>query len=657
MSEISASILWRVIGLSVILFSILPIAGWVGAPDSGPIWRLNMSAWFIGCFVVAVVGFLAGRLGGRVRLEAPRIPDPVYKLAPSVLAVVLAGLSALAMQDAFAGNPHLIDEMAQLFQGKVFASGRLAAPVPSPPDFFLITQTFVVNDSWVSQYPPGQALLFALGFNLHAAWLVNPLLGGVGVLLVFSTASGLYDRNTGLVAALLWAGSSWVLFMSATYMNHVGATTFALAAWALIWSPKDLKRWHLVGAGFFLAATAATRPLDAVAASLPIGVWLLTRRRMTAIGWVAVGTVPVMAAWGFMNWKLFGNPATIGYSALHGSELSLGFHTDPWGREYTPLVALSNMAVAVRRLSIHLFEWPIPALLPVAAWGLLASKKRQGDLVLALGVMAGPALYFFYWHSGFYPGPRFYYISAPFLVLATARAWTWAWGHLGGSKRFGLRWDVSLTAMAVVVLLWGWVSLSPGRWDFYKSQLVSLKLHPERQLEEQGVSKALVLVPESWGSRIIISLWGLGASPPLVERAYNRIDACDLHTFVQQARQSGIVGPVLSDSLRDFLAASDLQANALRDWPDPSLRLRQRATMPESCRIELERDLQGFTVYGHLGWRNRVGLDSGLVFARDLYERNTELLALYDGWQVWRYAPPRDDPGGTPVLTLIRDQS
>lgn len=657
MSEIFGSILWRVIGLAVILFSILPIAGWVGAPDSGPIWRPNMSAWLIGCFVVAVVGLLAGRLCGEVRAEAPRIPDSVYKWAPPLLAVVLAGLSALAMQDAFAGNPHLIDEMAQLFQGRVFASGRLAAPVPSPPDFFLITQTFVVNDGWVSQYPPGQALLFALGFNLHAEWLVNPLLGGVGVLLVFSIASGLYDRTTGLVAALLWAGSSWVLFMSATYMNHVGATTFALAAWAFIWSPKELKRWHLVGAGFFLAAAAATRPLDAVAASLPICVWLLTRRRMTAIGWVAVGTVPVMAAWGFMNWKLFGNPATMGYSALYGSELSLGFHTDPWGREYTPLVALSNMAVAVRRLSIHLFEWPIPALLPVAAWGLLASKKRQGDLVLALGVMAGPALYFFYWHSGFYPGPRFYYISAPFLVMATARAWAWAWGHWGGSRRFGLRWDVSLTAMAAVVLLWGWVSLSPGRWDFYESQLVTLKLHPERQLKEQSVSQALVLVPESWGSRIVTSLWGLGASPPLVERAYNRIDACDLHTFVQRARQSGIVGQALSDSLRELLAASDLQAKPLMDWPDPSLRLRQRATIPESCKIEMERDLQGFTLYGHLGWRNRIGLDSGLVFARDLYERNTELLARYEGWQVWRYAPPPDDPEGTPVLTLIRDRS
>ena len=146
MSEAFALILWRVIGLAVILFSILPIAGWVGAPDSGPIWRPNMSAWFIGCFVVAVVGLLAGRLCGKVQLEAPRIPDPVYKLAPPLLAVVLAGLSALAMQDAFAGNPHLIDEMAQLFQGRVFASGRLAAPVPSPPDFFLITQTFVVND-------------------------------------------------------------------------------------------------------------------------------------------------------------------------------------------------------------------------------------------------------------------------------------------------------------------------------------------------------------------------------------------------------------------------------------------------------------------------------------------------------------------------------
>jgi hypothetical protein len=482
---------------------------------------------------------------------------------------------------------------------------------------------------------------------------VNPVLGGVGVVLVFLLARGLYGVRTALAAAFLWAASAWVLFMSATYMNHVGATTCALAAWALLWAPRRPRTWHWLGAGFFLAACAATRPLDGVAAAIPVALWLvLRRRRVVAAGWLALGGLPVAFAWGYLNYRLYGSPLTLGYTAVYGPEHGLGFHVDPWGLRYTPLVALGNAAAAVRRLNIYLFEWPIPALLPLVLWGLLGRQRRRADLLVALGIVAGPLLYALYWHSGFYPGPRFYYIAAPWLVIATARAWRQAWLWSRRRPRSPVRWDVALAVAACAVLVWGWVAILPARWDVYRTGLTSLKLHPERDIRAAGVTQALVLLPESWGSRVVVRLWGLGASPGLAERAYRRLDTCELHQFAVRARRAGLSPAAVHDSLERRLEEQRQAAPLVPGWPDWTLRLQPRDTLPGECHIEMDRDFAGFTIYGNHAWRNATGLDGGIVFARDLFERNDELLARYPGWEVWRFAPV-DGGSAPPVLRRL----
>ena len=646
--------LWLTIGAALIALPVLPIARWVGAPDTGPVWQPHVGTWIQGAVLVVVGGVLAGRLGTRLpRIRPLRWSLPAWGL-PAALGVGLTALAAFAMRDAFAGNPHLIDEFAQLFQARVFAAGLLAAPIPDSPEFFLVAQTFVVEGGWISQYPPGQATLLALGFVVGAPWLVNPLLGGLGVLLVYRIGLGMYGPKTARIAALLWAASAWVLFMSATYMNHVGATTFALAAWALVLGTRRVTPWHAAGAGLFLAAVAATRPLDAVIAAVPLGVWLLRRKRLPLGLWMAVGAVPVALLWGFVNWRTFGNPFALGYTELYGPEHGLGFHVDPWGRTFTPLVALSNLAVAVRRLHIHLFEWPVPALLPVAIWALLARRHGPSSLVLAAGVLAAPFFYSFYWHSGFYPGPRFYYIAAPFLVLATARAWRWAWTRAARLPRAPVRWDVALASAAVIAFTLGTITLLPSRWAAYKTQLASLKRHPERALANAGVEQALVLVPESWASRIITNLWALGAPPGLVERAFRSVDACDLHLLGVEARQTSLDQERLVERLEQALRETGAPVHPVAGWPDPALRMRSWDTIPGACQAEMRRDLEGIALYGNLVWRNPVRLDSGIIYARDLFERNEVLLARYDGWPVWRYAPPAGEPNAAPVLTLVR---
>ncbi|MEJ2238558.1 MAG: hypothetical protein P8X82_09700 [Gemmatimonadales bacterium] len=646
-----ARILWITIGAALVVLPAMPIARWVGAPDLGPPWSDNMAAWILGLVVVVTFSLVVGRLSSQFSL--PKIEFDGWR-SPGwvmVLAAALAALSAYASLDAFAANPHLIDEVAQLFLGRVFASGRLAAPPPQPPEFFLIAQTLVTEAGWTSQYPPGQALLLSMGLLLKAEWLVNPILGGVSTILVFAIAKGLYGRSTALAAAFFWAISSWVLFMSATYMNHVGATFLALGAWALIWAPRATRRWHALGAGLLLAATAATRPLDGVAAGIPILAWLMMKRRWSTAPWLVAGAAPVALLWCYFNWRLYGSPTTMGYTALYGAELGLGFHTDPWGRPYTILTAISNLAVAIRRLHIYFYEWPIPALLPLAVWGVVGRQWSWKDIVVAVGIVVPPLMYLFYWHSGFYPGPRFYYLAAPFIVIGTARGWRAVFRWTRSRSLRHLRPEVALVTAASVVLVWGWLWLLPQRWEAYRNQLPSMKLHPERELERQ-TQRALVIVPESWGSRIITSLWGLGSPPGLVERAYSRVDACDLHRLTLTARDSALTPAQVTQRLRILMQSRGPELETRADWPDPGLRLRPGPIAPE-CVLEMRRDLEGFTLYANLEWRNSIGLKEGIVFARDLFERNDDLFEQYPGWPVWRYAPPSGEPDAMPVLTRV----
>jgi hypothetical protein len=558
------------------------------------------------------------------------------------------------MRSIFASNPHLVDEIAQLFHARVIANRALAAPAPVAPEAFLFLHTWVTDAGWISQYPPGHTVLLATGMLVNAEWLVNPVLAGVAVFLVYFVARGLYGRRTARVAAVLWACSTWVLFTSASYVNHVGAVTFALAAWAFVWGPRRPRVFHLIGAGLAIGCVVASRPLDGIAATIPILVWI-ARGRWRTVPWFIVGGLPVAVALGYVNWRLHGSPLTLGYSVLYGERHALGFHQDPWGVPFTPAIALSNVAVAIRRLHIYLFEWPIPALLPMAVWAALGRHRREGDLVVALGLVTLPVMYFFYWHSGFFHGPRLYYGIAPWLVIATARSWCWMWALAGCWSGRVIKWRPALATAAVTVLVWGWATLVPSRAEQYRSETPTLKLHPERMLKDLGVEQALVLVTTSWGSRIVADFWGLGIKPGLTERAYQWLDACDLDRLRRRARVEGMSAERLSVELEQLIRARPVAAARVPEWPDPSLRLDRRTAMPAHCRIEMERDLAGFTTFGNFAWRNSVGLEDGLVFARDLFERNGELLNHYQGWQVWRYVPPDGEPGSLPALVPLED--
>ena len=99
-----------------------------------------------------------------------------------------------------------------------------------------------------------------------------------------------------------------------------------------------------------------------------------------------------------------------------------------------------------------------------------------------------------------------------------------------------------------------------------------------------------------------------------------------LETTFESAEQGGWSGTAATDTLRGIMDTASTAPPMLTQWPDYTIRLRPGAPAPV-CQVELRRDLHGFTLYGNLAWRNALGLHSGIVFARDMFDRDSLLYA------------------------------
>jgi len=151
-----------------------------------------------------------------------------------LVAALAAGAAGLALLIAWAVLelvPHVTDSVSYLFQGRILASGRLYEPPPPVPALFGHENVILSPTRWCSLYPPGWPLLLALGWRLHAPWLMSPLLLALAVVGVWLAGRRLYDPATGLLAAAALACSPFALLMAADAMAHVPA--LCAAVWCL----------------------------------------------------------------------------------------------------------------------------------------------------------------------------------------------------------------------------------------------------------------------------------------------------------------------------------------------------------------------------------------------------------------------------------------
>ena len=637
------------------------LAGWSVVPLPVPLVGTNPAmlgaTWRLWAWGVCIAAGITIVLEGLSHRAASRAVFAVWDRIRAIPTGPLLAVLALAFAAGalcftllvFAGNPRNVDGFAQLFQARIFLAGRLWMPPPAELASFATLQMIVGPDRWFAQYPPGQPLLLAAGLAVGAWWLLLPLWSAALVVLTHRLGRWVGGPATGRLAALLACVSPFALAVSGSEMSHLPAAVLgAAAAGAAMAAGGRRPALAALGAGAALGVMTAFRPLDAVAAVVPTAMVLLlvARRRVRALGAAAVGgvlaSIPTLA----YNAATTGDWRTFGYTALWGPEHSLGFHAVPWGIPLTPLRALGLSSLDLFQLNQYLLDIPLP-ILAVAAVGFVVGRRRLGerDAVPAAGVVALVGLLFFYWHRDVFYGPRFLFSVLPWVAVLVGRSMA----LLGHATREHAKLRAVPLAL-VVSLAVGTVLLTPDRLQAYRASTPTLDLHPDRAAA--GLGRAVVLIPDGWGSRMIARMWAAGVPVRRSTRLYAGIDACSLELALDRADADSAYRARFAAAL-DSLARRGLPGVPAERTEDRALRLLPGVPLPAACAEEVAFDQHGFLAFAPYLYLNRATLDGPIVWARDLRDRNDGLRRRYPDRTFYRYAP--DTPGGPPRLERLSE--
>jgi len=641
-------------------------AGWPMSYYNGT-WQVWRWGGLVAVLAAAVLLILSrGRVADPLARAWARLEAVPARRFVTVAAVLLGALALMSSVLLFSGNPRNVDGFAQLFQARIFLAGRLWVPPPAEVANFATLQMIVGPERWYAQYPPGQALLLAAGLAAGAWWLLNPLLAAALAAATWRVARWACDDTTARLTVMLLCASPFVLAVAGSEMSHLGAAALGLGAAACA-TATDGPRGHLAatGAGALLGVMTAFRPLDAVAAVVPVAAILLVAASRpfaalaVAAGAGAITTVPTLA----YNAGTTGDWLTFGYARLWGPQHALGFHDVPWGVALTPGRAVGLTGIDLHQLNVYLLDLPLPAL-AVAALGLALGRRRLGarDAVPALGAAALFGLLFFYWHRDVFYGPRLHFSAVPWVVILLARG-AILLARIERPVILDRPAGASLGTLLAVAAAIGLVVLLPPRLRAYRESAPLFSLHPDRDADRAGISRAVVVIPDGWGSRLITRMWALHVPVWRTTRLYAGIDACTLEQAVGRAEADSVTRerlPRTLDSLfarrrpgvrRGLTGDPNLRLPDPRQNPSADLRLPADSILPEACRAEIAFDRRGFLTYAPFLYLNTARLDGDVVWARDLGPRNAALFAHYAGRRLFRYAPLV--PGGPPVFTPL----
>lgn len=615
----------------------------------------------------------------RLILRGERLRGALFRLAgalealPSVpfallLAAAGTGITAWFSRGVLGGLPPLLDPIPQLVHARYLGEARLAAPPLELPEFWSFQYMVQTPAGWVSQYPPGHAVVLAAGIVLGAAWLVGPLLVGGAAFFTALLADRLFarDRWLGRTGAALLALSPFLAAQAGGFMSHASVVALsAVTGWAAWKAGENRSAAWAATAGGAVGAMVLVRPLSGlvVGAVASVGPWLLGRRRTggegggagagdrspravpAALGGLA-GAAPFLLLLGLYNRHFFGGPLTFGYVFAQGPGHGLGFHVDPWGGRYGPLEALGYAGTELRALSLELLQAPLPLVALIGLYLLVVRRLQPRDWVLAAWALCVPAAHLFYWHHDLVMGPRMLAdglvgwcllvpVAARGLVLRAVR------GRAGGDARapggddegggeWGLVAETGVVAFLLAAVL-GVGVFGPQRLREHRAaaERRGLAIDPPSVLP--GDQPPLVFVHGSWEARLGARLAALGVREDSIRLTLRSGERCEIHHFLDRVEDEELEPGGMAAFLERTGVAG---AGSVEERPDPGSTSESAPDQARTarCRREAEADAGGVIGLPPLVWRGDLpGLEKGEpMYVRDMGpERNRKLLEAY----------------------------
>ena len=368
---------------------------------------------------LGVIGGVAARWLGP---PGESVGDPEEKdrfaWIPAIWVTAVAALLALV---SYQSHPHVPDEVVYLLQARYFAEGRLTLPLPPVPEAFDLDLMTYEATRWFSPTSPAWPAILAIGVVAGVPWLVNPVLGGVNLLLAYRLLLAFYPRRTARIAVVLLAVSPWNLFLAMSFMPHTATLTCALAAAvAVARLRRDPRlRFALVG-GFFLGMVGLIRPLEGVVVALLLGLWSLGARGRrlrllpsAGLTLAALGTAAIVLPY---NEHLTGSAGTFPINAYVDARYGpghndLGFGSNRgmgWsGLDPLPGHGAADVAINANfnlfQINVELLGWATGSLLVLLLW-LGTGRVTRADRLMLAAIVAVAGIHSFYYFSG---GPDF----------------------------------------------------------------------------------------------------------------------------------------------------------------------------------------------------------------------------------------------------------
>ncbi len=469
-----------------------------------------------GCIAVGV-GVSCLRYRWVVRLERGvwSCDRRVFLLATAVVGVALCVWIAYFRLQAV---PHVPDEAAMLFQARNFARGQFYAPAPPKElaKFFAYEYILMDGPRWYGKYFAGPSLVLLPGVWLGVPWLMNPLLGGVAVVLFYALGKELFGEKAGRAAAMLAAVSPYRIGVYSVMMAHGGclllAMLFALYAIRAARSPQRYRYWVI--AGVSLGAMIHFRPLTALVLAIPIGLAAVLmccwrEWRVESMPAFLLPVVVCLGAYFAYNWVLTGDPMLSAFEKWSPTD-RLGFGKD-LGMKYWPTYdrghdlanVNKNLYLNLDAVALNLLGWGRATLLLMAAAFLVRGTRGRQLLCLApwLALIVAYSLYHF---SG--------------ALITQARYWSEAMGFMmlmavgglaavriratDGFRRFGWRACDARARSAVWIAalgltIWNGIHAMPRLADEFGPSMLGWTQAPALKdtLRRQPLTHALVFLP------------------------------------------------------------------------------------------------------------------------------------------------------------------
>lgn len=363
----------------------------------------------------------------------------LFDLAALLLSIFSLFVTFWVTETTFEAVPHIEDEMAYVWQGRLYADGQTTIVSPPCNKNFMIPFVIDYQGLRFSKYPPGWPALLSLGIRLGIRSWVNPILAALSVWFIYRLVKKILDEKTALLAAGLTLSSPFFLMNSGSLLSH-NWSLFLCTVFCLAWIdtfdskctvPKGLT---VAVAGLTLGLVALTRPLTAVGFVIPFAVHGIIimikgdasrRRKLFLIVALAAALAVFYVVW---NYDLTGTPLinpytlywpydTVGFGPGHGIQ------TNGYALRHAWINAKFSLSVG----NHDVFGWPYLGWI-FLPFGLMAIRKNSKGWLVSSIALSLVLIYCLYWIGSWLFGPRYYYEGIPSIVLLTAAGIRWLAG-------------------------------------------------------------------------------------------------------------------------------------------------------------------------------------------------------------------------------------